>query len=44
MAGAMLDVVIDTTNIGKALGELAERLGDLTIPTQRHCRIPPPVH
>ncbi|WP_339524236.1 phage virion morphogenesis protein [Pseudomonas sp. EL_65y_Pfl2_R96] len=32
MAGAMLDVVIDTTTIGKALGELSERLGDLTTP------------
>ncbi|WP_064116761.1 phage virion morphogenesis protein [Pseudomonas fluorescens] len=32
MAGTMLDVVIDTTNIGKALGELSERLGDLTTP------------
>jgi phage virion morphogenesis protein len=32
MAGAMLDVVIDTTVIGKALDELTERLGDLTTP------------
>lgn len=32
MAGAMLDVVIDTTAIGNALGELSERLGDLTTP------------
>ena len=32
MAGAMLEVVIDTTTVGKALDDLIERLGDLTTP------------
>lgn len=32
MAGAMLEVVIDTTAVGKALNDLIERLGDLTTP------------
>lgn len=32
MAGAMLDVTLDTSQIGSALEELARRLGDLTTP------------
>nr|WP_315492954.1 phage virion morphogenesis protein [uncultured Pseudomonas sp.] len=32
MAGAMLDVTLDTSQVGKALDDLAERLGDLTTP------------
>lgn len=32
MAGAMLDVTIDVSNVGKALDELAERLGDMRVP------------
>ncbi|MFK3641410.1 phage virion morphogenesis protein [Pseudomonas protegens] len=32
MAGAMLDVNVDLDLVGKALEELAERLGDLTTP------------
>lgn len=32
MAGAMLEVVIDTTTVGKALDDLIKRLGDLTTP------------
>lgn len=32
MSGAMFDVTIDQTQVGKALGELAERLADLTTP------------
>lgn len=32
MAGAMLDVVVDDSAIGKALEGLVERLGDLTTP------------
>ncbi|AJO77492.1 phage virion morphogenesis protein [Pseudomonas sp. MRSN 12121] len=32
MAGAMLDVNIDESQIGKVLDELVERLGDLTTP------------
>lgn len=32
MAGAMLDVIIDNSQIGKALDELARRLDDFTTP------------
>lgn len=32
MAGAMLDVTLDASQIGSALEELARRLGDLTTP------------
>ena len=32
MAGAMLDVTVDDSLVGKALEELARRLGDLTTP------------
>ncbi len=32
MAGAMLDVVIDSGQVGKALEELGRRLGDFTTP------------
>ncbi len=32
MAGAMLDVTLDTSQVGKALDDLADRLGDLTTP------------
>lgn len=32
MAGAMLDVTVDDSPVGKALEELARRLGDLTTP------------
>lgn len=32
MAGAMLDVSLDTTELGQALDELARRVGDLTTP------------
>lgn len=32
MAGAMLDVTLDASQVGKALEELASRLGDLTTP------------
>jgi len=32
MAGSMLEVSVDTSPVGKALDDLAERLGDLTTP------------
>jgi phage virion morphogenesis protein len=32
VAGAMLDVTLDTSQVGKALDDLADRLGDLTTP------------
>ncbi|QLG90927.1 phage virion morphogenesis protein [Pseudomonas yamanorum] len=32
MAGAMLDVTLDASQVGKALEDLANRLGDLTTP------------
>lgn len=32
MAGAMLDVTLDTSQVSKALDDLADRLGDLTTP------------
>jgi phage virion morphogenesis protein len=32
MAGAMLDIAVDVSTVGKALEDLVERLGDLTTP------------
>jgi len=32
MAGSILDVTIDQSQVGRVLGELAQRLGDLTTP------------